>query len=639
MTTGAPELRAALVAIGRALDSDVAKLAIALSPLGKSEALRYITDAYPQVVSPYLAAAGDLTATWYEDQPLAIGAKAFTATPAELPAVDQLAANGRWAMLQQSPSTALQGTSRRQTFQTHRDTVIENADREGVPWVREARPGACGFCRMQATRTLTASRGGGAPGLYRSEQSAGGNFHTSTVTGHDFCRCVMVPMRNGKPYTVPGYVHDWLDDYDAVSRDAAGNLLSAPQIAARMEARAAGRGEVFDAAAQSVTPAAASPKVIDLNTGRSLVKVASERVAPAALSLAQGVVERLAIEAPARQLALNRKPAPLALEAARQPKMLTAAPGTPAVTPPDPHAIAEWLDAEDVHRRAVEYWRRVDTEDLHTLPAAEAIADPPAPPDLPPAAATPVEIPGDAAPVADVRAVDRAGESELDRSVREFEAAIEAGDDARIEAAAAAMDRAEQAEQLAATRAAQRAAKAEAASAAENDRILAAIEGGEDPVYAEADVLIDRPSQRQKIRDMVKSGLYDEEAAKKTVYGQVVERIRRRDFMAQARADGHSGKGFDDLLDSVFQRRVDEIYIEAENATNGQMVKRKYALTYNPKKFWYVNDATARKYMSDELAQWFDENGRITRPIMRQMVLDGSNNFDAYTVMQGDFLQ
>ncbi|MCP3812214.1 hypothetical protein NLX62_07745, partial [Mycobacteriaceae bacterium Msp059] len=34
--------------------------------------------------------------------------------------------------------------------------------------------------------------------------------------------------------------------------------------------------------------------------------------------------------------------------------------------------VGRWLDAEDEHLAAIEYWRRVDTEDLHTMPAAPA---------------------------------------------------------------------------------------------------------------------------------------------------------------------------------------------------------------------------------------------------------------------------
>lgn len=644
MARGVPELRRALIQIGVALDGDLGKLAYALTGFDVPQAMRYITDAYPDVLTPYLAASGDLTATWYEAQPAAIGAKSFTALPAELPAVEQLAVNGRWALTQKAPASALQGAGKRQLFQQHRDTVLDNAGRERVSWAREARPGACGFCRMLATRVLTEGAGG-APGLYGSKRSAGRNAHQRNAKGHDFCRCIAVPLRGGEPYTVPGYVHDWLDDYEAVARDADGRLLPQWKIAARMEARAAERGELFSIGTES------KPAIIDLDAGAGRRKAGKSAPTPESkadvasrlLPTLEANLKRLRdaghsedsgpVEYHIQQIARLRRD----LASSREPLALTAAPRTPAVSPPGPGAIAEWLDAEDAHWAAVEYWRRVDAENLHALPPGQAILENP-PAETPPASGPPIDIPNDPAPVSSVAAVDRAGETELDRTVREFEEAVASGDDARIEAAAAAMDAAEQAEAKAAEQAAKRAARAEAIADAEQDRILAAVEAGTDPVEAEADVLIDRPSQQRKIRDLVKSGS-SEEFATSSVYAQIVERIRRRDFMAQARADGHSGKGFDDLLDSVFLRRVEEIYIEAENACRGQMVTRKFVGKFDPKRFWYVNDATARKYMSDELAEWFDQNGRLTRPVMRQMILDGETSFDRYTAMRADYLQ
>ncbi|AYD83968.1 head maturation protease [Mycobacterium phage Grizzly] len=929
MSIGVPEFRGALLELGSGLDSDVRKMSTALARLDDGDALRYVSDAYPEIVTPYLAAAGDLTATWYEDQPAALGAKPFIAQPAELPAVEQLAANGRWAITQQSPTSALEGTSRRQLFKTHRETVLTNADREGVRWAREARPGACGFCRMLATRILTEGELG-APGLYRSKRSARRNPHRfNSVRGHDFCRCVAVPIRGGSDYVVPDYVHSWLEDYEAVSRDADGYLHPPGKIAALMEDRAKARGELFgvdtesslirrprrrrgpevvdlDAPARAIEapagavrdrvagaqrftqrnaiqfenavqpvadrvaqaqaiaeradeivstaarvtghvkqvtdvadkllgsqyPAIRSVKVLvdaadkglrsanqvtggavqvarvadrtlqdtvtiahgvrqvadevgglldetaaialgaralltdagaaARNTAAELRNVRSvddlaERVT-AAVDTADGIqaegaalVERaratvdatqdfgravitelpealrapvadmqelaqtvrnlaadvehagadagavarsvrrlvdalrdyrraeratettaaiearrgpirvtserldltdatwelpagegrLAIEAPERQLALNRKPAPLAIEGPRQPRMLTAAPDRPAIEPPDPHDIAAWLDAEDEHWHAVQYWRRVDDENLHSLPPAERIPDRPAAPE-PPAAVTtpPVEIPNDPAPVSSVQAVERAGETELDRAVREFEEALATGDEALIERTAAAMERAEKAELAAAERKAKAAARREAARTADQDRIFELVEAGEDPQLAEAEVLTSNADGRRRIKKvMAEHPTWSEESARRTVHNHILERIRRRDFMAQARADGHEGKGFDDLLDSVFARRVDEIYIEAENATRGHMVKSKYQLTFDPKRLWYVNETTARKYMSEELGNWFDENGRITRPIMRQMILDGSTNFSSYTALVGDFVQ
>ena len=633
MALGVPEFRRALIRIGDAMDGDIGKLVAAVGRLDVPAAMRLVTDAYPELASPYLALAADLTATWYEEQPAAAGAEPFEAKPAELPAVEQLAANARWALTQSNPTTALQRSGQRQFFQQHRDTVLLNVEREGVGWAREARPGACGVCRVMATRVLTMGFGG-APGLYRSELTAGANPHAKDAEGHDGCRCVGVPIRGGEPYTVPGYVHDWLDDYEAVSRDKSGRLLSLWQIAAAMEQRGAMRGEPIEADASD-----SAPVIVDLDAGTppSSPTPAAPRE-PLALPAGQSAGQ-LAIEAPKRQLALNRKPAPLAIEGPRQLLALTAAPDRPAVTPPDPRAIADWLDAEDDHRHAVEYWRRVDEENLHSLPAEQAFLENP-PAETPPAAlvepAVELATP-DPEPVVDVQVDDHAGETALDRAVREFEEALASGDDARIEAAADAMERAERAEQADAERKAKAAARREAARNAEQDRIFELVESGEDPQLAEAEVLASNADGRRRAAKLVAEGHHTQEQADREVYNYLLQRIRRRDFMAQARADGHRGKGFDDLVDSVFQRRVDEMYLEAEAATNGHMVGSRYMNTFSPKRLWYVNEATARKYMSEEMANWFDENGRLTRPVFRQMILDGETNLSKYTHQVGDF--
>lgn len=694
MARGVPEFRRALIQLGAALDGDVGKLVAAMGQLSVPDALRLVTDAYPDLSSPYLAAAADLTATWYEDQPTDQDAEAYTAIPADLPDVEQLAANARWALTQKSPTKALLGAGRRQLFQQHRDTVLLNVEREGVRWAREARPGACGSCRMLATRVLTEGLAR-SPGLYKSEGSAERSAHTKDGKGHDHCRCVAVPIRGGEPYTVPGYVHDWLDDYDAVSRDESGKLLKPWQIADRMERRASERGEPVG---EDVTgDHGAAPAVVDLDAGTA------GRRAPLALP-AGASAQRLAIEAPQAQVALNRPP--IVLGTGRAPRELVAAPTRLAiearkVPTPDPGAIAEWLDAEDDHRAAVEYWRRVDDEDLHSLPPDEAIPEPPASDEPEPVVEPVVEPAGPrtkrdvlrdavaaaeaaaaepderrsasakrkqqrrearrlalkqarlaladaeadgsadepiaeqrkrakARPAADVEAERVAAfHAEMDRAVAAFNEACETGDGDAIDRAADHMEAIEAAHNEASARAAAAAAKLaerterqrqrrDAERQADQERIYQLIEGGDDPQDAEATVVAERTGKD---------------------HTHVLEQIRRRDFMQQARADGHFGKGFDDLIDSVFQRRVDELYMEAEEATNGQMVKRPHVLTFNPKKFWYVNDATARRYMTEELAQWFDENGRITRPVFRQMVLDGSTNFGKYDAMTQDYNQ
>lgn len=503
--TAVSEFQGLLAGLAADLGTKVDRLAPQVARLGQAERLAFITDAYPALAVPYLSAAADATAVWYDEQPVDLDARPFTAEPAALLPDEQLAASGRWAMLQANPAAALKGTATRSVLAAQRDTVIVNAGREGVRWARHASPTACGFCRMLATRSeeyLYKSSGVvfdkelgayrtkviGKRGRTRGKRKLGDRYH-------DNCHCIAVPVRDNNFQPAP-HVAQWEADYRAALKTGA---TSAKQIALGME----------DVAAQRAKAAA----------GRAIERR-----------------DDLAVD----------------------------------------------LDAADLEAHAIEYWRRVDAEDLHSIPTRDL--DSPIP-----------EI----------------VESPMDRAARELDEAIAAGDDARIDKAADALEKIEDAERRAAAKAARAAERKAAKANAQSDEIIRLIDNeGYDPVEAEA-----------------------------TVTGKSVESIRRRDFIAQARADGHRGAGFDELLTSVHQRRVDELAIEAENATNGYMVKSKYQLTVSSKSLWQVNDATARKWMSDEMAEWFDQNGRLTRSMLREMALSGRYSMGRFAAQGQDYLQ
>lgn len=272
-----PEFQGALTRLsdesGKALD----RLAPRLGGLTKAEGLALITSAFPALLDPFLKASGEMTAQWYGEQTAGTGALAlvggrkalapanFLPTVAPLPDAKALGASGRWAILQPNAGLAMRGTATRSIFDQSRRTVRDNADREGVRYTRYASGNACGFCRMLATRVLTMFEKG-APGLYHSEASAERNAHRVDMRGHDHCKCMAVPVRNG--YTPEPYVRDWLDDYNAVSRGPDGQLLPEWTIARRMEQAADERlgnvkrapGRPRKAAAVDDAPAASSPR-------------------------------------------------------------------------------------------------------------------------------------------------------------------------------------------------------------------------------------------------------------------------------------------------------------------------------------------------------------------------------------------
>ncbi|QKY78464.1 MuF-like minor capsid protein [Gordonia Phage Zitch] len=109
------------------------------------------------------------------------------------------------------------------------------------------------------------------------------------------------------------------------------------------------------------------------------------------------------------------------------------------------------------------------------------------------------------------------------------------------------------------------------------------------------------------------------------------DQIHRREFVAQGKREGLLSTSFGDMLDEVHRRFMFDWELMAEEATNGQTLKPRYRDSgVTPDVLWRVNDNTARKYMSDEMAGWFDEvGGRITKADLERMIEAGHITFDA----------
>lgn len=241
MAQAVPEFQALLTGLAKQLGVQIDKLAPAIAQLDQPDLLSFITNAYPQLVTPFLAASATLTTTWYGEQAPPERDSMFIPEPAELAPVEQLAASGRWAMLQPEPVTALKGTATRAVFQTSADTVAGNAARERVKWARHASANACGFCRLMATR--------GA--VYKTKAAAGGHYH-------DGCHCIAVPDRDGT-YAPAPYVAQWEQDYVQARK---GGARTPGQIASAMDRIARQRQEPSRRSpSSSTTPAEPLPNV------------------------------------------------------------------------------------------------------------------------------------------------------------------------------------------------------------------------------------------------------------------------------------------------------------------------------------------------------------------------------------------
>lgn len=171
--------------------------------LASTQESALLQEAYPQTVDPFIAAAGQLSAEWY--QSLNPDSDYAVETGPTLP-VSVLQKNVRWALTQTDVFGALTGSAERQVFTATRNTVLFNAERERVRFARYASANACPWCRVLATREA----------VYYTQESA--------VAGHDNCHCIAVPVRGSDVYTPPEYVQQWLKDYQDARAEVGGKL-------------------------------------------------------------------------------------------------------------------------------------------------------------------------------------------------------------------------------------------------------------------------------------------------------------------------------------------------------------------------------------------------------------------------------
>ncbi|QFG11431.1 head maturation protease [Mycobacterium phage Ekdilam] len=197
----------------------------------------------------------------------------------------------------------------------------------------------------------------------------------------------------------------------------------------------------------------------------------------------------------------------------------------------------------------------------------------------------------------------------LDEVEAELNAAIELDDGDAIDRLVDEMDAIEKREKAAAAR--NEAAKAKRAVAA-----------AEREAYKEAETR----AKWERMSALADDG-WDYAEAEAEAFGLSVEDVRKKNFMLDAQRDGHSGNTFTKVLKQSYYSLVEEAYWKAEADTNGFMIARKYTGKVDPTMLWHMSERDARKYMSEEMAQWFDDNGRLTFMAYRQSVLDGTGRW------------
>lgn len=202
-----------------------------------------------------------MAANWFEESD---PASAYVARVASPPPEGKLEASARWALSKpEAVQSRLTGSLHRAVFDGARDTTMTNVAATGSRWMRSARPDACAFCRMLATRTSD---------LYRSEDAAlnvvGRSFdltladrrhiHSGLTTRdealkrrevyargrrkgqskvraqrgtrkvgsagyHDDCQCTTIEVRGNVIPELPAYVDDWERVYQKARREVGGD--------------------------------------------------------------------------------------------------------------------------------------------------------------------------------------------------------------------------------------------------------------------------------------------------------------------------------------------------------------------------------------------------------------------------------
>lgn len=214
MAVSAQERRYLLQQVNRLAEQDLNSLWSQADRLADTDFFTFIVQAYPLVADPYTDMSANLAATWFELSDETSAYKAITASP---PPIDKLEANARWALKATGTQgrTDLTGSLNRAVFDGARETTRVNVIATGSRWAVDARPTACPWCRMMATR--------GA--VYKKEA-------TALSACHDNGHCVAIEDRTGD-YEPPSHIEQWEDEYLKARADAGSGDTKAVQAAWR----------------------------------------------------------------------------------------------------------------------------------------------------------------------------------------------------------------------------------------------------------------------------------------------------------------------------------------------------------------------------------------------------------------------
>lgn len=194
---------------------DLVALWNTIEGLPRDEAWAVLSEVLPDIVGTYRSISTETAMLFYEEtQGIAFSAEASRA--AGQVNQDQLMANARWAFF--NPSNVellgvLGGIVQKHVIDGSRKYALDGFANAGTGWYRAARPGACSFCRMLATRAATewgpygSADAAATVGMGKTSRpqvmNKGDQFHAN---------CMCIPVKASE-YKVPDYVETWTSQY------------------------------------------------------------------------------------------------------------------------------------------------------------------------------------------------------------------------------------------------------------------------------------------------------------------------------------------------------------------------------------------------------------------------------------------
>ena len=210
------DYRALLAEVNTLAQEDLVRLWRSLEALDRDSLWDGLRLGVPEIVELYRATAADTALLFYsETQGLKFSAEAGMAASRVNQA--QLEASLRWAVFNEGNTEILgliSGIIQKHVVDGSRQYGLDGFAKAGAGWYRAARPGACEFCRLLATRAVTDQ---GTP--YTSAEAAitvgkgkskprGPQAHGATF--HDHCMCIPVRASEFQP---PDHYEKWAKEY------------------------------------------------------------------------------------------------------------------------------------------------------------------------------------------------------------------------------------------------------------------------------------------------------------------------------------------------------------------------------------------------------------------------------------------